>query len=130
MTQTAEPAAPGIPHPDGSGRWLVPPWPADIDVQALVQHFQRFQPATHASSAIQTAYYARYADVLAATSSGDLAGELSYQWYAELLRAVNRAATSAAAEHEAMLDAAQQSLQFSLVRMFGLNSIPIEGQAL
>jgi hypothetical protein len=84
----------------------------------------------HASSAIQAAYYSCYAAVLAATPSGNLAGELSWPWFLELLSVVNRAATSAEAEHEAALDAAQESLQFTLVRTFGLNTIPIEGQAL
>ena len=134
MTQTAEPARPGIPHPDGSGRWLVPPWPADVAVTQLVQHFQRFQPAMHAGSAIQAAYYSGYAAVLAATPSGELAETLSWQWYAQLLSAITRAAASAEAEHaeqaEAALDTAKVSLQFSLVRMFGLNSLPVDGQAL
>ena len=121
---------PGIPHPDDSGRWLVPLWPADATVQALVAHFQRFQPAIHACPAIQVAYYSRYAAELAAIPSGDLASALSYQWYAELLGAINRTAASAAVEEEAALDNAKASMQLSLVRMFGLNSMPIEGQAL
>jgi hypothetical protein len=129
VTQTAEPAAPGIRHPDDAARWLVPPWPADAQVHDLVQHFQRFQPAIHASPAIQVAYYYRYAAVLAAIPSGDLASALSYQWYAELLGAITRAAASAEAEEEAALDNAKASMQLSLVRMFGLNSLPIEGQA-
>jgi hypothetical protein len=122
--------APGIRHPDDPARWLVPPWPADLTTHELVQHFQRFQPAMHACSAIQVAYYSRYAAELAAIPSGELADGLSYKRYGELLSAIHRAAASAAAEHEALLDAAQQSVQFSLVRMFGLNSLPIEGQAL
>ena len=130
MTQTDAPAQPGIRHPDDPGRWLVPPWPTDASARELVQHFQRFQPAIHAVSAIQAAYYSRYAAELAAVPSGELADGLSYKRYGELLGAINRAAASAEAEHEAMLDAAQQSLQFSLVRMFGLNSQPVEGQAL
>lgn len=131
MTEAAtELDTPGIRHPDGSGRWLVPPWPADADVHELVQHFRRFQPALHACSAIQAAYYSRYAALLAATPSGDLAAMSSWQWFSELLSAVNRAATSAEAEHEAELDAAQKSFQFSLVRTYGLNTRPIDGQAL
>ncbi len=121
---------PGIPHPDDAKRWLVPPWPADSITHDLVQHFQRFQPAVHASSEIQVAYYSRYAAELAAIPSGDLSDGLSYQRYGDLLGAINRAAASAEAEHEVLLDAAQQSLQFSLVRMFGLNSHPADGQAL
>lgn len=121
---------PGIPHPDDAKRWLVPPWPAESAVHDLVQHFQRFQPAIHARSAIQVAYYSRYAAELAAIPSGELADGLSYKRYGELLSAINRAAASAEAEHEALLDASQKSLQFSLVRMFGLNDKPIEGQAL
>ena len=124
----------GIRHPDGSGRWLVPPWPADAEVHELVQHFQRFQPAVHAKPAIQAAYYSAYADVLAATPSGELAETLSWQWYSELLSAITRAAASAEAEQataaEAALDTAKSSMQLSLVRMFGLNSLPVEGQAL
>lgn len=133
MTQTAEPAAPGIPHPDDSGRWLVPPWPAETGAHQLVQHFQRFQPAVHAGSAIQAAYYSGYAAVLAATPSGELAETLSWQWYAQLLSAISRAAASAeaeqAAEAEAALDTAKTSMQLSLVRMYGLNSLPVDGQA-
>jgi hypothetical protein len=126
-----EPATPatGVRHPTRPDAWLVPPWPADTGLHELVQHFQRFQPAVHACSAIQAAYYSRYAAVLAATPSGDMAGELSWQWFSELLSAVNRAATSAEAEHEATLDAAQKSMQFTLVRTYGLNTGPIEGQA-
>jgi hypothetical protein len=124
-----ETLASGIRHPDGSGRWLVPPWPTDAGVCELVQHFQRFQPALHASSAIQAAYYGRYAAVLAATPSTDLAGELSWRWFTELLGAVNCAATSAQAEHAATLEAAQASLQLSLVRTCGLNNKSIPGQA-
>lgn len=123
-------AAPGIPHPDGSGRWLVPPWPLDVAVTELVQHFQRYQPAVHACSAIQAAYYSGYAAVLAATPSGKLAETLSWQWYAQLLSAISRAAASAEAEQaEAALDTAKTSMQLSLVRMFGLNSLPVDGQA-
>jgi hypothetical protein len=120
----------GIRHPDGSGRWLVPPWPTDADVTQLVQHFQRFQPAVHAGSAIQAAYYSGYAAVLGATSSGDIAAALPWKWFTELLGSVSRAATSAAAEHEAALDAAQASMQLTLVRTLGLNTRPIDGQAL
>jgi hypothetical protein len=119
----------GIRHPDGSGRWLVPPWPTDADVTQLVQHFQRFQPALHACSAIQAAYYAGYAAVLGATSSGDIAEALPWKWFTELLGSVSRAATSAAAEHESVLDAAQASMQLTLVRTLGLNTRPIDGQA-
>lgn len=54
---------PGIPHPDSTDRWLVPPWPADVEVVELGQHFQKFRPAIHAGSAIQAAYYSRYAAV-------------------------------------------------------------------
>jgi hypothetical protein len=55
---------------------------------------------------------------------------LSYRWYGELLHAITQAATSAEAEHEHALDQAKSTMQLSLVRMFGLNSCPIEGQAL
>jgi hypothetical protein len=124
----------GIRHPLHPATWLVPPWPADAAVHELVQHFQRFQPAVHASSAIQVAYYSRYAAELAAIPSGELADGLSYTRYGELLSAITRAAASAeaeqAAEAEAALDTAKTSLQFSLVRMFGLNSLPVDGQAL
>ena len=124
----------GIRHPVRPDTWLVPPWPTDAAVTQLVQHFQRFQPAVHASSGIQAAYYSGYAAVLAATPSGDLAETLSWQWYAQLLSAITRAAASAeaeqAAEAEAVLDTAKVSLQFSLVRMFGINSLPVDGQAL
>jgi hypothetical protein len=127
---TTELPPPGIPHPDNAKRWLVPPWPADSTVHDLVQHFQRFAPAMHASPTIQAAYYSRYAAELAATPSGDLASALSYQRYGELLSAITRAASSAEAEHEHTLDQAKATMQLSLVRMFGLNSLPIEGQAL
>jgi hypothetical protein len=123
---------PGIPHPDSTDRWLVPPWPADVEVVELAQHFQKFRPAIHAGSAIQAAYYSRYAAVLAATSSGDIAESLPWQWFTELLGSVSRAAVSAEAEveHEAALKAAQTSLQLTLVRTLGLNTRPIEGKAL
>jgi hypothetical protein len=124
----ADSETPGVHHPDGSGRWLVPPWPADADVHELVQHFQRFRPAVHAGSAIQAAYYSGYAAVLGATSSGDIAEALPWKWFTELLGSVSRAATSAEAEHEAALDAAQASMQLTLVRTLGLNTRPIEGQ--
>jgi hypothetical protein len=122
----------GIRHPDGTDRWLVPPWPADVEVVELVQHFQRFRPAVHAGSAIQAAYYSRYATVLAARSSGDIAESLPWRWFTELLGAVSRAAVSAGAEaeHEAALNAAQTSMRLTLVRTLGLNTRPIEGQAL
>ena len=129
VTQTAVPDAPGIPHPDGSGRWLVPPWPYDAGVHDVVRHFQRFQPANHACSAIQAAYYSRYAAILAATSTVDLLDEFSWRWYQELLSAVHRSAESAEAEHEQALDTAQKTIQLTLVRTLGINSRPIEGQA-
>jgi hypothetical protein len=121
----------GVPHPDGAARWLVPPWPADVDIVELVQHFQRFRPSIHAGSAIQAAYYSRYAAVLAATSSGDIAESLPSRWFAELLGSVSRAAVSAEAEaeHEAALNAAQASMQMTLIRTLGLNGHPIEGRA-
>jgi hypothetical protein len=131
-TKTA--TAAGVPHPDGTDRWLVPPWRTDAELVELVQHFQRFQPAIHAGSAIHAAYYSRYATVLAATSSGDIAESLPWRWFTELLGAVSRAAVSAGAEaeadHEAALNAAQASMQLTLVRALGLNTRPIEGQAL
>jgi hypothetical protein len=120
----------GIPHPDNTGRWLVPPWLADATAHELVQHFQRFRPAVHACSAIQAAYYSGYARALAITSSGDIAESQPWRWFTELLGSIGRAAASAEAEHEEALDAAQKSMQFTLVRTLGLNSLPIEGQAL
>jgi hypothetical protein len=130
VTETAaELDTPGIRHPDDSGRWLVPPWPADVTVCQLVQHFTRFEPALHACSAIQAAYYGRYAAVLAATPTTDLLSQFSWQWYEGLLSAVNRSATSAEAEHLATLDAAQRTMQLTLVRALGLNTHPIDGHA-
>lgn len=125
-------APPGIPHPDSTDRWLVPPWPADVEVIELVQHFQKFRPAIHAGSEIQAVYYSRYAAVLAAIPSGDIAESLPWRWFTGLLGAVSRAAVSAEAEaeHETALNAAQTSMQLTLVRTLGLNTRPIEGQAL
>ena len=131
MTEAAaERDMPGIRHPDGSGRWLVPPWPAEAGVCDVVRHFQRFQPAIHAGSAIQAAYYSRYTAVLAATPTADLLGEFSWRWYEELLKAVHQSAESAQDEYQATLDNAQKTLQLTLVRTLGVNDHPIEGQAL
>jgi hypothetical protein len=119
----------GIRNPVIPDAWLVPPWPVEARVHELVQHFHRFQPAIHACSAIQAAYYSRYAAVLAAMPTAGLLDTFSWRWYEELLSAVHRCAESAEAEHEQALDSAQQTIQLTLVRTLGINSRPIEGQA-
>jgi hypothetical protein len=72
VTDEPDTPATGIRNPDQLDQWLVPPWPAEATVGAVVHHFSRFQPRQTASSAMFVAYYQGYASVLAAAATCEL----------------------------------------------------------
>lgn len=78
----------GVLDPDGTGQWLVPPWPDGATFRELVRHFlMAYVPRllSERSAARQLAYFESYRTALATAPTHDLTNAADLRWRDELL---------------------------------------------
>ncbi|MGH7867186.1 MAG: hypothetical protein ACREP9_06025 [Candidatus Dormibacteraceae bacterium] len=87
----------GIPDPDGSGRWLVRPWPREASFCEITRHFLtayiwRLQNDTNVAR--QLAYFQGYHTALQAAPTHELKHDCDWQWRNDLQNCVARCVAS------------------------------------
>lgn len=84
----------GIPHPDGPGYWLVPPWATDATFGDVVRHFLRFRVWDDTNTAHLLAYYEGYDAAIDAATTDESRCPGRERWRQDLRDSVNRCAIS------------------------------------